>query len=145
MSALTCLTLAAALVSISRCSRGPTPARARCGARRLAVLARAAGALTFPTLRAGPLAHPLTERVGAAHEIARLLERSRELALLRRLSHGLRGLADLLFQRVEIGADVLLEALCVLGRLALDHAFRVPDHLLDLVVADRSGRVLQLA
>ena len=29
------------------CSRGPTPARSRCGARRLAVLARAAGALSL--------------------------------------------------------------------------------------------------
>jgi len=35
-------------IRISYCSRGPTPARSRCGARRLAILARAAGA--FPRL-----------------------------------------------------------------------------------------------
>ena len=36
-------------VFILQCSRGPTPARARCGARRLAILARAAGAAPRPS------------------------------------------------------------------------------------------------
>ena len=44
-----------------KCSRGPTPARARCGARRLAILARAAGAIHCswgPTFFTAPGPHP---------------------------------------------------------------------------------------
>src|SRR5438067_593233 len=38
---------------VVQCSRGPTPARSRCGARRLALLARAAGAFHLASARHG--------------------------------------------------------------------------------------------
>src|SRR4249919_2853710 len=61
------------------CSRGPTPARSRSGARRLAILARAAGAFTArgappPLARAPALEDSLSSR--GPHHSTRVLTAS---------------------------------------------------------------------
>ena len=90
------------------------------------------------------LADPLLERLHAAHQVARGLERFGPLVgrILtdRRLRVG-QGLAD----DLDVGADLLLERDRVLRRAAEDDAARVADLLLELVAANRVGRLLQPA
>src|SRR5205085_5992853 len=99
-------------------------------------------ALPLALLRA--IAHALIERFHAAHEIARLVGGARERILLRLAADGRGSVADLLLQRVEVRADVVLHAARVSAAL-LNDALRVADLLADALVADAAGGLIELA
>ena len=81
----------------------------------------------------------------AAHEIARLVRCPRHGVLLRGLADRACGVADLLLQRFEVGADVLFHPARVLRAGALQCALRVADFFADPLVADGARRLVELA
>ena len=92
-----------------------------------------------------PVLHALLGRLHASHEIAGLVRCARHGVLLRRFAHRRRRVADLLLQRVEVGADRLFHPARVLRALTLQRALRVADHFPDALVADAAGRFVELA
>ena len=82
-----------------------------------------------------PLAQPVLHRLQAAHEVAHPLQGRRPLVPVGRRG-GARRLLELLPQRLEIGADLAFELAALLGAPGAHHGLRVPDLVLQLLVAD---------
>ena len=90
------------------------------------------------------LVEALAHRLGAAREAARPCQRLGARVALGR-GHRTRGFAELAFDGVDIGADLLLERGGLVGRRALHEAPRVPDLVAQTAVANGVGSLLHLA
>jgi hypothetical protein len=100
-------------------------------------------------LRTGVLlrlvAHPLIERLHAAHEIARLVDGTAYRVLLVRLAKRRLRIADLVLQRIEVGLDVGLHRFCVVARLAAQRVLGVAHLLAHPLVGDASSGFIEFA
>ena len=93
---------------------------------------------------AGAFLHAAAQRVDAAHEVARLVERVLGLRLVA-LAERRRGFGELAAQVHEIGADLgVVLGGGALGGVAAEQLPRVPQLLLHLVVAQAGRRLAQL-
>src|SRR5437763_1513879 len=91
----------------------------------------------------GAIAHPLIERLHAAHDIPRLLGRLADGVLLVGVAERRGRLADLVLQLLEVRLQIVLDRLRVVAPLALQGVAGVADLLAHPLVGDAAGRFIQ--
>src|SRR4029079_10977094 len=85
--------------------------------------------LPIPRVLLRLVAHPLVERLHAAHQIASLVDSTPNRILLVGLAERRLGIADLALQPVEVRLDVGFHRLCIVARLAAQRVLRIADLL----------------